>query len=114
MMRLRNNLIMDNFIEEKLLDFFRQFTQKRISNATTINNDLELLASEVPMILTFFQKEFQIDIREEDLMPFFLEEFNVPFKYTYYKLFRPEKLRRPPLTISHLIKVCEKGHWFLP
>ena len=101
-------------IENRLKLFFQQFSKREINLTTSINNDLQLLVSELSLIIPFFKKEFGIELKKEDLEPYFLDEFNIPFQYMYYKLFRPEKLKRHPVTIRHLIEVCQRGSWFAP
>lgn len=108
---MKNN---NDAVKNKLTLFFQQFTSKQINELTSVNNDLRLMVSEVPLIHTLLEKELHVDIEMKDLEMYFLEEFSIPFQYTYYKIFKPWKLVKSPLTIKHLVEVCEKGFWFPP
>ena len=103
---------MEEDILKKVIDFYKRYTQAVIDEHTEINNDLELIGDDADCMLLDFMEEFNINFENVDLSDYFLPE--LVFKYWYYKWFKPEKLKRKPLTIGHMAEVAKKGYWFEP
>lgn len=63
-----------------------------------------------------FSEIFSIDGTGFNYYDYFLEDVEpiAILKNMFYRIFKPEKLMRTPLTIGHLMKVAEKKKWFSP
>ncbi len=103
---------MDKTILHRVISFFGRNSKSKIDEATEINNDLEIIGDDAYFMLIDFEKKFNVSLKGISFEDYFLPE--LLFKYTYYKWFSPDKLRKKPLTIGHMAKVVEKGYWFEP
>ncbi len=97
---------------EKVIEFFSRYTTKVLNEKTEINNDLDLMGDDADAMLLDFMERFNIDLIEVDFTDYFVPE--LIFIYWYYKWFKPEKLKKKPLTIRHMAEVVKKGYWFYP
>jgi hypothetical protein len=99
-------------IQNAVLTFFDKYSKTKIALGTSINNDLNLIGDDVDLVFDDFCKEFKISLLELPFDKYFLQERM--FLYWYWQLFKPEKLKKPPLTVGHLAEVVRVGHWFEP
>lgn len=96
----------------EVIAFFKELGHSDIDISTSINNDLGLYGDDADYVLEKFHKKFKVNFDDLIFNDYFLPE--LVFKFLYYKWFKPEKLKRPPLTIGHLVEVVKKGYWFNP
>lgn len=101
-------------ILDNVINFFGRNSKTFISANTEINNDLSIIGDDAYFILLSFEKKFNVSLDGLNFEEYFAPELHLPFQYAYYKLFKPDKLKRKPLTISHMAEVVEKGYWFEP
>jgi len=97
---------------QRLIEYFKKNHKIDVSLNTSINNDLEFSGMDVTFLFERLEKEFNIPFTEMPYGKFFHDE--VVYLFLFYKLFQPQKLYKPPLTIGHLVKVIERGYWFEP
>lgn len=103
---------MENDTLVQLFEFFGAKNIKGININTEINNDLEITGDDAYFLFLDFEKKFNVNLQGFNLDDFFIRE--MPLKYWYYKVFKPEELKKPPLTIGHLYKVVKAQYWFSP
>ena len=108
----KTNNVMEEDTLKKVIDFFGGNSSTPINGNTEINNDLKITGDDAYFILLDFEKKFNVSLKGIDLNDYFVPE--MVFKYWYYKWFKPEKLKRKPLTIGHMAEVAKKGYWFEP
>lgn len=99
----------DSKLRKLVLDYHNIY-----NNEVEINNDVKLIGSDAIDFIDKFKSEFKIDMGDFNIYKYFLPDFNIPFQYTYWKYFKPEKLKKPPITIAHLVEVVKQGKWFEP
>lgn len=103
---------MEKDILKSVISFYERYTRKTIDEHTEINNELEFMGDDADCMLIDFMKRFNVNFKGADLSDYFVPE--LLFKYRYYKWFKPEKLKRKPLTVGHMAQVVKKGYWFEP
>lgn len=103
---------MENEIKKNVITFFGKYSQAKLDENTEINNELGLLGDDADAMLFAFMKRFNVNFENVDFDKYFVPE--PLLKYWYYKWFNPEKLRRKPLTLGHMVEVAKKGYWFEP
>lgn len=103
---------MKTSLEKRVLDFFGKMSNQEIELNSTVNNDLGIIGDDVDFMILSFTKEFGTDFSSFNAKKYFLPE--LMWRYWYYRLFYPEKLVKPPVTISHMVQVAKKGVWFEP
>ena len=99
-------------LENEVFAYFAKISKKTINKMTTLNNDLQVHGDDAFFLLKRFSEKFKVDLTNLNLDKYFVGV--ITFKYWYYKLFKPEKFVKPPLTIGHLIDVVRRGMWFEP
>ena len=97
---------------KEILYYFEEKCGDKITLMTEINNDLEFVGDDADYLIQDFSKRFKVNMSEFPFSKYFVPE--LVFKYWYFKWFKPEKLKKIPLTIAHMSKVAEKGEWFDP
>lgn len=75
---------------------------------TSINDDLQISGDDVDFILSEFREKFKVDLSDLKVDDYFLPE--LLWEYWYYKWFKPEKLKKKPLTVGHMVEVVERGY----
>ena len=96
----------------KAILFFEQYSSDPIRKDTEVNNDLGLIGDDADAMLLAFMEKFNVNLENINFTNYFVPE--LVFKYWYYKWFKPDKLKRRPLTVEHMAEVAERGHWFEP
>ena len=102
---------MKKYILNNVVAFFERF-DSQINEDTEVNNDLELVGDDADAMLIAFMEKFDINLEGVDFSEYFNPE--LIWEYWYFKWFKPEKLKKKPLTVSHLAEVIERGFWFEP
>lgn len=103
---------MKNILLKEVIDFFGGNSNLHLDENTEINNDLEIIGDDAYFMLLHFGKKFNVNFDGMNFNDYFPPELH--FQYWYYKWFKPEKLKRKPLKIGHLVEVVKKGRWFEP
>jgi len=87
----------------------------KLTPETTIQS-LHMINDEVDDLLIKFSERFKVDMTGYIDAKFFLEDVHPLYRLRdlFYRIFKPEKIKRPPLTLDHLMKVAERGKWFDP
>jgi acyl carrier protein len=92
--------------------FFKKEIRRDVNPKDRLYQDLGFSGIDLSDVLSRFSKEFNVDLSNIDFSDYMLDEIGL--RYYYYKWFKPEKLKRKPITIEHLARVVEKGSWFYP
>ncbi|HXT83265.1 MAG TPA: DUF1493 family protein [Verrucomicrobiae bacterium] len=101
----------------QIKELLREFgiRSNKLTPETTIQS-LHMINDEVDDLLIKFSERFKVDMTGYVDAKFFLEDVHPLYRLRdlFYRIFKPEKIKRTPLTLDHLIKVAEKGKWFDP
>jgi len=86
------------------------FGVKNIEYNTKINK-LNTLSEDNDRFIKLFQSEFKVDMSSFPYYQYF-EEDEFIFLSLIKRLFHGKIKNKKNLTVSHLLEVIEKGHWF--
>jgi len=87
----------------------------KLTSETTLQS-LHMVSEDIDDFFKGFGNKFNVDPTGYNYYNFFLEDVHPYYilRNFIYKIFKPEKLKRKPLTLDHLVKVAERGKWFDP
>lgn len=96
----------------QLLHDFTGVAPARIHGDTTLQEDLGLEGDDAGDLMAAYAERFNVDLRDFEFERYFDVEgaFN-PIRFLVLRLFRPGRLRRPPIRVSQLVAAAEAGRW---
>lgn len=99
---------------KELLSRYGIKPQSVIPEATL--QSFKMVSEDIDDFFTHFGESFNIDGNGYNYYDYFLEQVHPlhVVRDIFYQIFKPNKIKKKPLTINHLIKVAERGHWFDP
>lgn len=107
----------DKIIEDKIKELLPKYLVKqgRINTSTTLQS-LNLVSEEIDQFFYDFFKFYSIDSKGFDYYDYFFEQVHplIVIKDLFYRIFKPEKVKKKMITIGHLVKVAKAGKWIMP
>ena len=101
----------------QIIDILKEYGNKpsKLNSDTTIQS-LQMVSEDLTHFFFDFKNKFNVNLTGYNYYNFFLEDVHPYYRLRdlFYRIFKPEKLKRTPLTLDHLVKVAEKGKWFDP
>jgi|GEM_PF-1243641 len=94
----------------------RYVSKRQILTSETTMQSLKMISEDLTHFFMDFRDKFIVDMTGYSYYNFFLEDVHPVYRLRdlFYRIFKPEKLKRKPLTLDHLVKVAERGKWFDP
>lgn len=108
--------IESELIFEKIKEILKKHAvRKNVTQERTVQS-IGFVSEELEDFLMSYAKLFNVDMAGYNYYNFFFEDVHPVYmiRDTFYRIFRPEKVRKKKLTLGHLVKVAEAGKWFNP
>jgi hypothetical protein len=110
-----------NKMEEQYLTKIKKMLEKHFGYKKEVSLDFTIqslnpVSEEIDAFFDDFGETFQIDGKEYNYYDYFFEDVHPLYilKDLFNRIFHPEKTKKLPITIEHLIRVAEQRKWFKP
>jgi hypothetical protein len=101
-----------NFDEiQSFVSEFRGTKKEELTPETTLYWDLRIYGDDAIEFMEAFFNRYEIDFTDFYITKYFRQEGH-SIVDLYYSLFKPEKLKFPPITLQHLLEVAKAKKWF--
>ncbi len=110
--------MLESDIESKLRDLIVEILGARDSEIrpeASLFHDLGADGLDGEEFMEAYAKHFQVDMSDFEVSRHFGPEagFN-PFSYFYWRFFKPDVLRKIPITLAHLVDCARTRRWITP